>query len=199
MTAIMLKVELQLVTVNLLKGEHRTAAFLKLNPNGKIPLLEDEGFLLWESHAIMQYLADRCGAPTLYPSDLQARADVNRWLFWSAYHFTPAVGTISRERVSKRMVVTSGSSEPDPREIASGEALFTAAARVLDTHLQGKRWIAQDRLTLADVAIAAPLMHTDAAQLPVSGYQNLLQWFARVQALEAWRQSSHTAEKVTPA
>jgi len=199
MTAILLKVELQLITVDLLNGEHRTAAFLRRNPNGKVPLLEDENFLLWESHAIMQYLGDRCVEQTLYPSETRARADVNRWLFWSAYHFTPAVGMISRERISKRMVISSGAPEPDPREIARGEILFTAAARVLDGHLQGKRWIAQDRLTLADVAIAAPLMHTAAAQLPVSGYQNLLQWFARVQALEAWMESSQATERVPAA
>lgn len=193
MTAVLLKVELQLVTVDLLNGEHRTAEFLQRNPNGKVPVLEDEGFLLWESHAIMQYLADLRGAQTLYPSQKRARADVNRWLFWSAYHFTPAVGMISRERLSKRMVTPSVSSEPDPREIARGEALFTAAAQVLDSHLEGKHWIARDRLTLADVAIAAPLMHTEAAQLPVRGYQNLQSWFTRVQALEAWRETTQAA------
>jgi len=58
----------------------------------------------------------------LYPRDIQARADINRWLFWSAYHFTPAVGFISRERVSKKMV--GGSGGPDPAEIARGEALL---------------------------------------------------------------------------
>src|SRR5437879_12836743 len=64
--------------------------------------LSDDGFLLWESHAIMQYLADGSPGQDFYPRDVRTRADVNRWLFWSAYHFTPAVGFISRERVSKK-------------------------------------------------------------------------------------------------
>jgi glutathione S-transferase len=190
MTAIHLGAPLDLTVVDLLKGEHRTEDFLKLNLNGKVPLLDDGGFLLWESHAIMQYLADVSPGQTLYPGDPQARADVNRWLFWSAYHFTPAVGVISRKRVSKRMV--GGSGDPDPAEIARGEALVTAAAGVLDAHLADKQWIAQDTLTLADFAIAAPLMHTTAAQLPVGGFAHLQAWFARVQALEAWKKSAVT-------
>ena len=190
LTAVQLGMPLQLVVVDLLSGEHKTSRYLRINPNGKVPLLEHDGFHLWESHAIMQYLADTCQGETLYPHAIQARADINRWLFWSAYHFTPAVGFISRERVSKKMV--GGSGGPDPAEIARGEALLTAAADVLDRHLADKRWIAQDRLTLADLAIAAPLMHTAAAELPVTEYRHLQAWFARVTALDAW-------QKTTPA
>jgi glutathione S-transferase len=187
MTAIHLNLRLERVVVDLLQEEHRTSEYLRLNPNGKVPLLDDDGFHLWESHAIMQYLADRSPGQAVYPQDVRARADVNRWLFWSAYHFTPAVGLISRERISKRMV--GGSGAPDPGEIERGEALLAAAARVLDAHLAARQWIAQDRLTLADLALAAPLMHTAAAQLPVMGYENLQRWFGRVQAIDAWKQS----------
>ena len=111
----------------------------------KGPLAGHDGFHLWESHAIMQYLADACNGEMLYPHDIQARADINRWLFWSAYHYTPAVGLISRERVSKSMV--GGSGGPDPAEIARGEALLTAAADVLDRHLARQ---AVDRAGQAD-------------------------------------------------
>jgi glutathione S-transferase len=190
MTAIYLNVRLELVVVDLLKGEHKAPEYLQLNPNGKVPVLDDEGFHLWESHAIMQYLADKSRGQAIYPEDIRARAEVNRWLFWSAYHFTPAVGFISRERVSKTMV--GGSGGPDPIEIERGEALLTAAARVLDAHLAGKQWITLGKLTLADLAIASPLMHTAAAQLPVMGYDNMQAWFARVQALDAWKKSGAT-------
>lgn len=187
MAALLLGAKLDLVVIDLVNGEHKARDYLLMNPNGKVPLLDDDGFCLWESHAIMQYLADKSPGQTLYPEEIHARADVNRWLFWSACHFTPAVGLISRERVSKRMV--GGSGEPDPAEIERGEALLAAAARVLDTHLAGKQWIAQNKLTLADLAIASPLMHTAAAQLPVMGYENLQAWFVRVQALDAWNNS----------
>jgi glutathione S-transferase len=195
-TAIHLDVRLELVVVDLVKGEHKAPEYLQLNPNGKVPFLDDDGFHLWESHAIMQYLADRSPGQSLYPQDVRARADVNRWLFWSAYHFTPAAGFIIRERVSKQMV--GGSGAPDPVEIERGEALLAAAARVFDAHLTGKQWIAQDKLTLADLAIAAPLMHTAAAQLPVIGYENMQAWFARVQALDAWKKSGPAPQIAQP-
>jgi glutathione S-transferase len=194
MTAFHLKANIELVVVDLLRGEHKAAEYLQLNPNGKVPLLEDGEFHLWESHAIMQYLADESTEQTLYPPDIRARADVNRWLFWSAYHFTPAVGFISRERVTKRMV--GGYGDPDLVEIQRGEALLSAAAQVLDDHLVGKQWVTQDRLTLADLAIASPLMHTAAAQLPVAGYENIRMWFERVRSLDAWKNSE--PERLVP-
>jgi glutathione S-transferase len=195
MTAIQLDLPLELVTVDLLNGEHRGADYLRRNPNGKVPMLEDDGFLLWESHAIVQYLANKTPGQQLYPVGIQARADVDRWLFWSAYHFTPAVGFITRERVSKRMV--GGSGDPDPIEIARGEALLASAAGALDIHLHGKTWIAQDRLTLADLAIAAPLMHTAAAKLPVVTYDSLQAWFSRIQELDCWKLSRAAWTRMT--
>ena len=188
LTALQLGLDLEWVFVDLLKGAHRSPEFLRLNLNGKVPLLVDGEFHLWESHAIMQYLADGAPEQDIYPRDIQARADVNRWLFWSAYHFTPAVGFINRERASKQLV--GGSGPPDPVEIARGEAMLTAAAQVLDAHLAGKAWIARDKLTLADLAIAAPLMHMAKAQLPLTPFENIHAWFARVQRLDAWAKSN---------
>lgn len=188
LTAHQLGLDLELVRVDLSRGEHKTPDYLRLNPNGRIPTLVDGEFQLWESHAIMQYLADKSPDQNIYPRDVSARADVNRWLFWSACHFAPAAALIIRERVSKAIVAGSGA--PDPVEIARGEALLPAAALVLDRHLAGKQWIAQDRLTLADFAVAAPLMHTSAAQLPVTEFENLQAWFARVRSLDAWAKSS---------
>jgi len=86
-----------------------------------------------------------------------------------------------------------GSGGPDPAEIQRGESLLAAAAQVLDAHLSSRQWIAQDELTLADMAIAAPLMHTAAAQLPVLEYANLQGWFERIQALDAWRKTERTS------
>jgi glutathione S-transferase len=135
----------------------------------------------------MQYLADRTPGQTVYPADVRARADVNRWLFWNAHHFAPAVGILAWERVIKPML---GAGAPDPAAVARGEALVGEHARVLDAHLRGKQWIAQDRLTLADIALATPLMIREPAKLPLGDLRELAAWFERVQALDAWKQTT---------
>jgi glutathione S-transferase len=180
------KGDVQLVVVDLAKGEQRGPAFSALNPNHRVPVLEDDGFVLTESHAIMQYLADETAGQKIYPTERRARADVNRWLFWNAHHFAPAIAVINWENLIKPML---GRGDPDPRELARGETLIAQCAGVLDAHLAGKQWIAGDALTLADLAISTPLMSTAPAKLPVTQYANIQAWFARVQALEAWKKT----------
>jgi glutathione S-transferase len=186
MTAIHLDAKVDLVFVDLAKGAQRDAAYLRLNPNGKVPVLDDDGFVLWESHAIMQYLADKTPEQTLYPTDIQTRADVNRWLFWSAHHFTPAVSVLNWENMVKKII---GAGDPDPMAVKRGEALVTDCAAILDAHLAGKRWVLGEQFTLADYALAAPLMAAVPAKLPVTGFANLTQWFGRVRALDAWKKT----------
>jgi glutathione S-transferase len=184
MTALQLGLPVELVLVDLPKREQREPAYLRKNPNGLVPVLEDGDFVLNESHAIMQYLADKTPGQTLYPQELQARADVNRWLFWNAYHFQPAVSVLNWENVVKPMI---GLGAAAPSEIERGTALLQRHAAVLDGHLDGKEWIAQGRLTLADLAISSPLMTMIPAKLPLGDFKNVLSWFERIQALECWK------------
>lgn len=183
LTAFHLGLEIELVRVDLLRGEHRAPAYLAINPNGKVPTLEDRGFVLWESHAIQQYLAELTPGQTIYPDAPRERADVNRWLFWSAQHFTPGVGVLNWENRRKAML---GAGAPDPAAVARGEQMVTECARLLDAHLARRQWIALDRLTLADLAVAAPLMQTVPARLPVQPFANLHRWYAQIEQLDAW-------------
>ncbi len=165
-------------------GEQRTPAFLQLNPNHRVPVLDDDGFVLWESHAIMQYLADKTPGQTLYPTALRARADVNRWLFWCAAHLMPAIGMLNWENNIKGLL---GLGSPDATIVARGEELMREHGGVLDAHLATREWISGDALTLADYAIAAPLADSARAKLPVDGLNHIQRWFAEVRAQEAWR------------
>jgi glutathione S-transferase len=187
MTALHLGTPVELVSVDLAKGEQRGPKFLGLNPFGRVPVLEDGEFVLTESHAIMQYLADKTPGQTLYPTDLRARGDVTRWMFWNAHHFAPAVSIFGWQRMVKKML---GQGEPDPNEIARGERELGMHAAVLDKHLMNREWVSGDKLSLADLAIATPLMITVPAALPVTQFANLQAWFARVQQLDAWKKTS---------
>jgi glutathione S-transferase len=104
MTAVQLGLPVDLVLVDLLRSEHRAPEFLRKNRNGLVPVLEDGDLTLTESHAIMQYLADKTPGQALYPQELAARADVNRWLFWNASHVQPAVSVLNWEHVVKPLI-----------------------------------------------------------------------------------------------
>lgn len=190
MTAKLLGSPVELVTVNLPEGQQKSPEYLALNPNGRVPTLVDGDFVLWESWAIMTYLADKAPGNTLYPTDARARADVHRWMFWASAHFMPAVAVLNQENFLKKLF---NRGEPDPAFIARGENDLRAAATVLDAHLAKRTWICGESLTLADVAIACPLMSTVPARLPVTGFENLQAWYARVQALDAWKETTPPA------
>jgi glutathione S-transferase len=187
MTALHLGTKVELSVVDLAKGAQQKPEFLRLNPGGKVPVLDDDGFHLTESHAIMQYLAEKTPGQTLYPAELRARADVNRWLFWSAHHFAPAVGVLTWENMVKGMLGLGG---PDAGAVKRGEEEVSKHAKLLDGHLAGRSWVSGDRLTLADLALATPLMMLAPAKLPVKECANLLAWFDRVQQLDAWKKTS---------
>ncbi len=181
-----LEVPLQRIVVDLTAGEQCAAPHLRRNPNGRVPVLEDGDFVLWESRAIMQYLTEKTLGQTLLPADACGRAEVNRWLFWCAAHMTPA-NTIL---VLENFVKARAGQPPDPIEVARGEALFAQHAKVLDAHLAGRTWVAQDRLTLADFSLAAGFALAGPARLPVRDYTNLAAWLERVQALDAWKRTA---------
>lgn len=183
MTAAHLGIELDLIEINLGSPNDRRR-LSEVNPNSMVPVLDDDGFVLWESGAIMQYLADATPKQTLYPHDPLARADVNRWLFWVCQHLSPAVGVLTWENIWRKFV---DGTDPNPAEVARGEREFARAAAVLDGHLAGRQWMLGDDLTLADYSVAAPLMYTELARLPVSPHKNLMAWFERIEQLDVWR------------
>jgi glutathione S-transferase len=183
MAAAHLGIELPSTEINLMSEDDRRRLG-ELNPNVKVPVLVEDDFVLWESCAIMQYLADRTPGQTVYPRELVTRTCVNRWMFWACQHFSPAVGVLTWEYVWKKIVT---GAEPDPREVERGAADLAQAAKVLNAHLAEREWLVGSQVTLAEYAVAAPLMYMQQARLPLEDYPHLLAWFARVQELPAWR------------
>jgi glutathione S-transferase len=189
MTALILGTELELITIDL-KSPADREKLVVVNANSKIPVLVDDGLVLNESCAIMQYLCEGTPGQALWPQDRRLRADVNRWMFWCAQHFAPALGTLSWENFIKPLIGLGG---PDPAEVSRGQAELARFAAVLDAHLAGRRWVAQTDagpgLTLADLTIAATLMHAGRAQASLQPYENVRAWYAGIQQLDAWRRT----------
>jgi glutathione S-transferase len=181
-----LDVPLERIVVDLPRGEQRSAPHLSRNPNGRVPVLDDDGFVLWESRAIMQYLCEKTPGQTLLPTDPRGRAEVSRWLFWCAAHMAPANTILVFENFVKPLT---GRGPADPAEVARGEALVAQFAPVLDAHLSGRTWVAEDRVTLADYSLASSFALAGPARLPIADHANLRAWLGRVQELDAWRRT----------
>jgi glutathione S-transferase len=190
LAAVALGAKPELVLVDLQKGDNRKPDYLALNPNGKIPTLVDGDTVLWESIAIAMYLAEKTPGQTLYPTDATKRAHVNKWLFWKASHWGHAMGTLVWENMLKGMFGMGG-----PNEYAVTGAMQQAGALcgVLDATLAKSRFVCGDSVTLADFAIASPLMYTAPAKLPIESHANLMRWFKDIQATEAWKATEPTA------
>jgi len=107
-----------------------------------MPTLEDDGFVLCESNAILFYMAAKQPGSGLLPSNLKQQADVLRWLIWESAHLdAESWGRVVLEKASKGVL---GLGPPDPAFIAGGEQNFARFAAVLDTSLKGKTWLVHD-------------------------------------------------------
>jgi glutathione S-transferase len=172
--------------VDLLKGEQHEPAFAALNPNERMPVLEDDGFVLWESNAILHYLASKKPGNELWPADAKSQADVLRWHSWEAAHWFPACAILAFENVIKRVT---GQGAPNPEEVARGEEEFHKCARVLNAHLRGRRWLVGNDLTIADFAVGAPMALAEPARYPVSTYGEIGRWYGALGSLPGWKKA----------
>ncbi len=172
------------------RGDQRKPKYAKLNPNMKMPTLEDEAFVLWESNAILFYLAARHPDKGLWPSDVKGQADVLRWFAWENGHWdAESVGMVSFEKGSK---VVMGLGPADPAFVRRGEQNFARFAAVLDGCLAGKNWLVGERLTLADFSVGGVIPSAEAMDLSIARYPEISRWYAQLSALPGWHSKLST-------
>jgi glutathione S-transferase len=190
LAAALLGIELETEKVDLFAGGGQTPDFLKLNPQGKVPTLTDGDFSLWESNAIVQYLASQAAESPLWPDDARGRADVLRWQFWESSSWAPACMVYVYEHILKSMLRRG---DPDAEELKKGEEKFHRCAKLLNDHLAKHSWLVGDSMTLADISVAPPLMYAESAKYPLAGYDHIRTWFDKIRQLPAWAETEPTA------
>ena len=176
--------------VDYFKGEQKSPEIVAINPNAAIPVLRDGDLILWESNAILQYAADKAGNASAYPTDLAARADVNRWLLWECGAWFPTCYVHLVENCVKPLL----GAETD-QSVLDGEAPnFHKLAGIMDARLGGSAYLCGDQPTIADVAVAAP-MHLHAwAKLPLDDHPNVRRWMAEGIETASWWKATHVGE-----
>ncbi|MDB5458850.1 MAG: Glutathione S-transferase domain [Caulobacteraceae bacterium] len=156
-----------------------------LNPNGLIPTMEDDGFVLWEAHAILRYLASGPRGPALLPEDRGARALVDQWMDWQAIHQAAAVRDLGR-------LLRLGAPAPNAERFSAARAEAERVFELIEVQLAQRPYIAGDAFTLADIplAIGAARWFDLPVERPPS--TALAGWFKAVSARPAYKAVSAT-------
>lgn len=179
-----LALPVEYVFVDLSKGEQKIPDYLTINPNGRVPALQDGNNTVWESPAVMCYLAQKAGSD-MWPSDGAAQVEILRWLSWDTAHFSRHAGRLFWERYIKPAF---GLGDANPDEIDDATGYFKIFAEVLNDYLKGRRYLVGDHLTIADFATAAMLPTAIEAQLPLEGFSEIIRWHDSLMELPAWRE-----------
>ncbi|EFN65388.1 Glutathione S-transferase 1-1 [Camponotus floridanus] len=165
-------VDLNLKETSILDGDHLKPEFVKINPQHTIPTMDDNGFYLWESRAIMTYLVNKYGKDdSLYPKDPKKRAVVDQRLYFD-------LGTLYSSFADTYYTWIFTGNAPDQAKYDKINAAFS----FLDKFLEGENYAAGKTLTLADLALVVTVSNFEIMNYDFSKYTNVQKWFARIQA-----------------
>ncbi|MBW4471201.1 MAG: glutathione S-transferase family protein [Stenomitos rutilans HA7619-LM2] len=184
--AIHLGLSIDLRLVDLQQGEQRTPEFMRLNPTGRTPVLQDGEFILWESTAIMQYLASQM-PNALWPDVPQIRADIMRWQSWQLAHWHQACQPLQYENFVKPLLQLG---EPDAQVVQQATERFHTEAIVLDQHLAERAFLVNNTLTLADFSVASDLTYAVPGRFPLDNYPHIRRWYGQLEQLPAWQETA---------
>jgi glutathione S-transferase len=163
-------------------GKNNEPAYLAMNPNGLVPTLEEDGFVLWESNAIVRYLAAKYGAGTLEPADLRTRARASSWMDWqltvAAPAITPVFWGLVRTPPEKR----------DHAAIEAGKIKTIAAMKIVDAHLANGAFLAGDTLSVGDIPAALMAYRFRRLVPERPALEHLERWFAAIEQRPAFKQ-----------
>lgn len=171
----LLKIDYELVPVNLAAGETRTEAFLKLNPRGQIPVLEDEGNIIWDSQAVLVYLARRYGGEDWLPSDPVKMAEVMQWMAVAENELIYGLAHARAVKVFGR-----------DWDLERCQEYGRTGLQVMDGHLNNQEWLAVSRPTIADIACYPYVALAPLGVISLSDYPNVLKWIGRIQGLPGY-------------
>jgi glutathione S-transferase len=161
-------------------GVVNTPEYRKMNPNGLVPTIDDDGFILWESHSIVRYLSARHGKGTLWPTDERTRAVANQWMDW-AFSFQPAFRNLFWG------LVRTPPEKRDPNAIEESRRKSAEMLAILDGALDGRPYVAGSAFTMGDIPMGCHVQLWMRLPVERPRHPNLEAWFARLCERPAYR------------
>ncbi|MFM0163732.1 glutathione S-transferase [Paraburkholderia sediminicola] len=168
----LLDLPFEVIELDMRAGDNRRPEYLKLNPFGQVPTIEDGDTVLFDSNAILVYLAKRYGDASWLPEDALGAAAVQRWL-------SLAAGQIAYGPCAARLVTVFGA----PLHLDTAQNIALKLFEVLDAELASKDFAAGDRVSIADIAAHTYIAHAPEGGISLEPYPNIRAWLRRVEAL----------------
>jgi len=168
----LLGVKHELVTVDLMKGEQREPWFLKLNPRGQVPTLDDDGTVVWDSMAILAYLARKYGGERWFTIDATEMAEVMQWL---AVMENETLYGLGKARLICKFKF--------PGSLEDAQLLGRKGLDVLEQRLAANQWLALDRPTIADIGCFPYVALASEGEIPLDAYPSVRGWIDRIKSL----------------
>ena len=163
-------------------GKTKTPEYLAMNPNSLVPTIDDEGFILYESNAIVRYLAAKYSADTLWPTDLRNRADADRWMDWNSTTFIPAM------RDAFWQLIRTPEPQRDMAAVEKSRAESEKGAAILEAHLANHRYMTGGTFTAADIVVGCAAHRWLLLPVKREPRPNLQRWYDEVRSRPGARQ-----------
>jgi glutathione S-transferase len=164
-------------------GVVNTPAYRNLNPNGLVPTIEDNGFVLWESNAIVRYLAAKHAAGSLWPEDLATRADADKWMDWSTTTFWPTI------RALFMGLIRTPADQRDPKAMEESRLKTAEALVIVEAHLASRPYLAGDAFTMGDIVLGCGIWRWMAMPIERPKLPGVQRWFDNLARRPAYKKN----------
>ena len=173
-TAQELGLEFQRTEAGGLHGVVKTPAYMQLNPNSLVPVIEDDGYVLWESNVVVRYLCAKHSLGDLYPTDLRDRFDAERWMDWQQTTLNPA------SRPGFWQLVRTPPEQRNAAVIAESNTAMESLMATLDAHLAQRSFMVGERFSMADIPLACEVHRWFGLPQPRLSRPHIERWFASI-------------------
>ena len=163
-------------------GVNNTPEYKAMNPNGLVPTIDDDGFILWESHAIVRYLARKHGMAKLWPSDARIAADADRWMEWYSTTLWPNLRPIFWN------LVRLSADKRNMTEVEESRPKLAANFAIVDAHVAGRDYVAGSSFTMGDIPLGVAAYRWFNLPIERPAMANLQRWYQRLCERPAFRQ-----------
>jgi glutathione S-transferase len=164
-------VEYKRIDAGLAFGVVNTPEYRALNPNGLVPTIDDDGFVLWESNAIVRYLGSTYGAGSIWPNDLRARAEADRWMDWTNSTFWPAIRPLFMG------LIRNGPEAGDTQALERSRLKTAEALEIVESHMTSRKFLAGEAFTMGDIALGCGVWRWMALPIERPKLPNVERWF----------------------